>query len=335
MPTLKDIATRCATSITTVSRVLNFDKTLSVSDVLKRQIFEVAAELNYQSPRQKKEAKKTHHIGIIHWYDNVQEIDDPYYLDIRKGIEQYSSKQEIKTTLLYKQGDRFQLDLLKEVDGIICIGKFSKKQIEKFTKITENIVFVDSSPDVDRFDSVVIDFRKAVSDIVDEILKSGKKTIGYIGGAEEVDHERYLGERRELEFRGLLKLNQLYQPNHFHIGSFTLDSGYTIMKEIIQSGKIAQVYFCANDAIAIGALRSCHEEGLKIPEDVSLIGFNDSSMSAYMTPPLTTVKVFTMLLGEEAVESVMQRINRRMIPIRKIIPTKFIYRGSFLKGDLK
>lgn len=332
MPTLKDIASRCDTSISTVSRVLNFDQTLSVSDQLKRAIFEAAAELNYQPPRQRKKADKQIHIGIIQWYDNQQEIDDPYYLDIRKGIEQHATKRGIKTTLIYKTNGVFHLEQLVKTDGLICVGKFSAKQVQKFTKITENIVFVDSSPDVSRFDSVVIDFKKAVSEIADVVVAEGHTHIGYIGGTEEVDHALYLGERRETVFKERLMEHQRFNPAHFHSGSFTLDSGYHIMRDILKSQTIASVYFCANDSIAMGALRAIHERGLSIPNDIAIIGFNDSSMSAYMSPPLTTVKVYTMLLGEEALESILERIKRRLIPIRKIVPTTLIYRTSFKKG---
>jgi LacI family transcriptional regulator len=332
MPTLKDIASRCDTSISTVSRVLNYDQSLSVSDQLKRAIFETAAELNYQPPRQRKKTDKQLHIGIIQWYDNLQEIDDPYYLDIRKGIEQHAAKKGVKTTLIYKTEGSFNLDQLVEIDGLICVGKFSDKQVQKFTKITENIVFVDSSPDVSRFDSVVIDFKKAVSEIADVVVASGHTNIGYIGGTEEVDHALYLGERREIVFKERLKTHKRFNPTHFHSGSFSLDSGYEIMREILQSQDFASVYFCANDSIAMGALRAIHERGLSIPNDIAIIGFNDSSMSAYMSPPLTTVKVYTMLLGEEALESILERIKRRLIPIRKIVPTTLIYRTSFKKG---
>jgi LacI family transcriptional regulator len=178
----------------------------------------------------------------------------------------------------------------------------------------------------------VIDFKEAVEAIAKRIIESNYQSIGYIGGFEEVDHQVYLGERREIVFRDYLKKQGYYQKAFFHTGNFSLESGYQIMRSILTKNTYANVYFCANDSIAMGALRAIHEANLTVPDDIAIIGFNDTAMSAYMSPPLTTMKVYTLTLGEEALESIIERINRRTLPIKKIVPTKFIERATFKVG---
>lgn len=331
MATLKEIAKKTGTSITTVSRVLNYDKTLSVSDEIRRRIIETASDLNYKTPRNRTNVKPTKQlrIGLVHWYDMREEIDDPYYVQIRRGIEKLAVKTTIETVLIYKQDEQFDFKTVGHVDGLICIGKFSSMQIAQFNKVTPSLVFVDSTPDEMKYDSIVIDFGKAVKDLLLSVIDEGYTKIGYLGGVEYISKHIKLGERRELVFRDFLfQRNKLY-TKYIHIGSFTPESGYLMMKDALSKKDFAEVYFCANDSIAFGALRAIHEKGLKIPGDIAIVGFNDNPNSEYTFPPLSTVRVYTEFMGEQALESVVNRIDGRSIPIKKVIPTKLVKRDSF------
>ena len=330
MATLKDIAAKAGTSITTVSRVLNYDKTLSISDDLRRKIFDVAQQLKYRTPRNrtKIQSKKKLRIGIILWYDVQEEMDDPYYMQIRRGIEQLAIKSSIETQLLYKNNDEFHTEKLGKIDGLICVGKFSTAQINQFDRLTSNIVFVDSSPDEESYDSIVIDFHTAVKEVLQFLLQEGHNKIGYLGGVEYVSKYIKLGERRELVFRDFLyQRNKLY-TKYIHVGSFTVESGYQLMKEALTKKDYADVYFCANDSIAFGAMRAIREAGLDIPKDIGLVGFNDHPNSSYTFPPLTTVHVYTEFMGEQALLSVVEKIDGRSISVKKVIPTTLVKRES-------
>jgi len=331
MATLKQIAEKAKTSITTVSRVLNNDKTLSVSDEMKRKIIETASELNYRTPRNRTKIKSTKKIkiGIVHWYDMKDEMDDPYYMQIRRGIEKLAQKSQIDTVIIYKENDSFNFKHAGKIDGLICVGKFSKAQIKLFEKVTTSIVFVDSSPDEDKYDSVVLDFNSAVKNLLTTLLKEGYSKIGYIGGVEYISKHIKLGERRELVFRDFLFQRNKLNTKYIHVGSFSVESGYRLMKDALSKKDYAEVYFCANDSIALGALRAIHEQGLKIPEEIAIAGFNDSPNSEYTYPPLSTVRVHTEFMGEQALQSLCEHIEGRNIPIRKIIPTKLVKRDSF------
>lgn len=330
MATLKQIADKVKVSITTVSRVLNEDVTLSVSDAIRKKILETASELNYRTPRNrtKLKTKRQLTIALVLWYSGRQEIDDPYYLQIRKGIENLAQSSNISIDLVYKKKPGFSRDDFISPDAMICVGKFAPDEVELFASITEKLVFVDSSPDVNRFDSIVIDFKRAVHEILDLLISKGYDSIAYIGGVESINETIILGERREKVFRDYLNNKGMLLQKHVYVGSFSSASGYEIMTSILENDDRAQVYFCASDSIAVGALRAIHEKGLSIPADIGIIGFNDSPMSQYTFPPLSTMHVNTEFMGEQALFSLLELVDGRKIPVRKTIPCHIVERAS-------
>lgn len=266
MATIKDIATKAGVSPATVSRVLNYDNTLSVADEKRKLILEIAEELDYSTPRKRK-AKATQKklkVALIHWYTVQQELEDPYYMSIRIGIEKTCIDNQIDILKVYDP-ENYDFSQLDPVDGLIAIGKYDEKQIGRFKKVSKNMVFVDSSPVESLYDSIVIDFEKAVVNVIKTLVQKGHKHIGYIGGREYVGKERIpLGERRELIFREYLSSIGMIDTNEIYIGSFVAESGYQLMKQAIEkSDNLPTAFFIASDSMAIGALRALHEAKLK------------------------------------------------------------------------
>ncbi|GGJ60866.1 LacI family transcriptional regulator [Anoxybacillus voinovskiensis] len=330
MATLKEIAEKVGVSVATVSRVLNYDPTLSVSDETRKKIFEVAQQLNYKTLRERNQhtTKERLRFGLVHWYSELQELGDPYYMAIRLGVEKECFDRQIELVKLFKQGDSYQSEWLTGLDGIIAVGKFGPKDMEVFTASTEQIVFVDCSPDETRFDSVVIDFRQSMIRVLDYLLSLGHEKIGYIGGKEYVDGETLIRDERETTFYEYLYVKGLYEPNYVWTGRFTAEDGYRLMKEALAKD-YPTAFFVASDSMAIGALRALHEAGVRVPEDVSLVGFNDIPTAEFVQPPLTTVKVYTEFMGETAVELLAERLaTKRHLSKKVVIPTQLIVRES-------
>jgi LacI family transcriptional regulator len=330
MATLKQIAEKTNVSITTVSRVLNNDPTLSVGADIREKILNTARKLQYKTPRNRVRLKASQelNIALVLWYDSFQEVIDPYYMQIRKGIENISLKSNVKTKVIYNSPEGFSKGQFDGVVGIIAIGKFSDEQVKLFEDSSKNLVFVDFSPDVTKYDSIVLDFTGAVHSVLDTLIEKGYQTIGYLGGEELVSENVVLGERRGIVFNQYLSELNMLHKEHIHVGAFTSESGYYLMKQTIQEGNIAEVYFCGNDSICLGALRAIHEAGYKIPEDIGLIGFNDSPTSEYTYPPLSSVHVYTEFMGEQALVSLLEQLEGRDVPIRKVIPTFIKHRKS-------
>lgn len=331
MATLKEIAEKAKVSIATVSRTLNFDKTLSISDEKKKRIFEIADELEYKTPRRKKlENKPQINIALLYWYTLHQELEDPYYLSIRRGIERACEEHNINIIKVPKKGHEFVFDAFQKIDGIIALGKFAQTEIQSFSKYTKNIVFVDFSSFPQKYDSIVIDFKKAMKTVLKYIVKENKYTrVGYLGGREFV-HNRdiVIGERREKYFIEYMKKEKLFKEEYVKTGLFTSRSGYEMMKEMIYEDDIPKAIFCASDSIAIGAMKAINESGLKIPEDIAIVGFNDIPNALYTFPPLTTINVPTEFMGKKAVDLLKERIDGRTVSLKLLVDTELVKRES-------
>lgn len=331
MATIKEIAKKAGVSSATVSRVLNHDNTLSVSSEKRKLIFEVAEELSYVTPKGRKKATTTskYKIGLIHWYSIDQELEDPYYLSIRVGLEKRAIENQIEIVKLYAP-DKKDLSYLKGVEGIICIGKFSEKEIDTISKITKQLVFVDYSPSEEKYDSVVIDFEQAVIKVLDYLLSFKPHKIGYIGGREYAGKDQMpIGERRESVFKHYLMDKDVYDANHIYVGSFLAESGYNLMKEALNKKDLPDAFFIASDSMAVGALRALHEGGISVPENMRIVGFNDIPTSSYTIPPLSTLRVHKEFMGQTALDLLLERIEGyRTIPKKVIIPTELVIRKS-------
>ncbi|MFW5892981.1 MAG: LacI family DNA-binding transcriptional regulator [Bacillota bacterium] len=326
MPRLKDIADKVGVSISTVSRVLSDDPSLHVSEETRQRILDTASKLEY-TPR-KQRPTHAHHIGIIMWSAKNEETNDPYFESIREGVEQTAKQFGVYWMTVYPEQGNFDLESIKGVDGLVCIGKFSKKAIGSFLEITRNIVFVDMTPNVKVFDSVVIDFAQSVRQILRYLETCKYNPIGYLGGYRKIDSHVYYGERRKKHFLDGLRRIRAHKPQHVHIGDFSQKSGYRMMKRAIEHGP-ARLYVCASDTIAIGAMKALNEYHYSIPEDVALIGFNDIDVAKTTHPPLTTIHVPSRHMGEEALRSLLLRIEDPKRPtVKKVVPTTLKKRQS-------
>ncbi|MFZ5965775.1 MAG: LacI family DNA-binding transcriptional regulator [Bacillota bacterium] len=331
MATIKDIARRAEVSPATVSRVLNNDASLSVADETRKRILETAEALDYKTIKQRnRNTDKKIKIGVIHWYSQKEELIDPYYLSITKGIEKECLNNKIETKTIYKNNDSYGIYENSDIDGVIAIGKFSKEEVEEFSRYTENIVFVDYSPDERKYDSVVIDFRRSVLDVLEYFLDTGHQQIGFIGGMEYVGKNKEpIEDERERTCREFMKSQGMNDRENVYIGSFTAGDGYKLMKKAIEKGQLPTAFFVASDSMAIGAIQALYEFNIHVPNDISIIGFNDNPTSKYLIPPLSTVKVHTEFMGITSVSLLMERMNdNREIPKKVTIPTELIIRES-------
>lgn len=326
MATIKDVAAMAGVSITTVSRILNFDEKINVAADTKKRIFEVAEKLDYTTSKQKKIRKKEFNIGIVNWYSEGDEVKDPYFLSIRMAVEGRCNEEEIKISYINLNTNNSN----KNMDGIIAIGKFGDIEIGEMKKITDRMVFVDSSPNELEYDSVVIDYEGGVKRALNHLHELGHRNIGYIGGQEYVEKgEKKINDERLDAYKKNMQSINNYDEENIYLGRFLPEDGYSLMKEALQNKNIPTAFFVASDPMAIGAYRALLEEQYKLPEDISIIGFDDIYISQFLTPALTTVKVYTDFMGKVAVDTLKQRIIGEGEVCRKVVvPTKLVKRES-------
>jgi LacI family transcriptional regulator len=326
MATIKDIAKRVGVSIATVSRVLNYDKSLSVSEETKEKVFQAAKELQYKKKGGRK-LPQAYKFGVVSWYTEEEELDDLYYHAISLGVEKACEVHNIELMKVSMEN----LKESEEIDGIIAIGKFSLYQAEKLKERSPHLVFVDCSPDEDMFDSVISNFERATEKALQYFLDRGHTRIGYIGGMETYrDQTALIQDPRSLSFERFLTEKGHYDSSLVYIGNFSVNDGYTLMKKAIRDHKenLPTAFFLGNDSMAFGALKALHEEGIPVPGTVSVIGVNDFSVSKHVYPPLSTVKVFTELMGKTAVDSLMERLEGREVPKKVVLSTVLNIRES-------
>ncbi|WP_163538855.1 LacI family DNA-binding transcriptional regulator [Gracilibacillus sp. YIM 98692] len=323
MATIKDIAKKAGVSIATVSRVLNYDPSLSVGEDTKKKIFEIAEALSYTKKAPRK--KLYRRIAFIHWMTEEEELNDLYYMTIRHSIEAEAEKQHIR---LLKFVANEMEKIPDDIDGIIAVGRFSKKQVKTFQQTSKHIVLVDPDEEYDNCDAILIEFKKVIERSADYLLNKNVNKIGFIGG--EVSSSGKMDER-EQHFRSYLQEQGLFVESLLLYTDYTVEGGYKAMKAFLQKSQNVDRmgFISANDPLAIGALKALHETKVEVPNQVSMIGINDISVSKYIYPALTTVRIEKELMGKTAVDLMMERLrDERTIAKKVYIDTSLIERDS-------
>jgi len=335
MTTIKDIAIRANVSSSTVSRVLNNDETLSVTKETRQNILLAAKELKYIPVKKRGTTNRNSNtskarVGIVLCQSLEEELSDPYFLPIRQGIEKECKNQGLFDVGVFRLQNLNSGQFISDVDGLIVIGKANLEFINKISIGTQHIIYIDHCPNETKYDSIIIDFKKATDKVLDHLLEIGYKRIGYIGG-KAVEHSNKslaITEDRQTTFENRMKKENLYDSNNVHIGEFTMTQGYELMKFALKKDNLPNAFFIASDPMAIGALRALKESNLRVPEDVAIVSFNDIEMASYASTPLTTVKVHTEEMGRVGVRLLIERIKGRKIPLKVIVPTELVIRES-------
>lgn len=322
MATLKDIANDCNVSVSTVSRVLKGDKTLNVNSKTKDLIWASAEKLNYVIKSKSTNGMK---VAVINWYSHDQEVIDPYYYYIRKGIETTCQQEKFDYDVFFKED---KVESLQHYDAIIAIGKFGKKLVAKLDAFNKPIIFVDSNPDKLKYDSVQIDFESLLEEIFTQVKNSNINSVGLMNGCEYIEGSIYL-DPRLIAYKKQCTLNGLDSIKYLIEGDFSIESGYEMFKQLHAENRVPQILICGNDLIAMGANKAAYKLGLTVGEDVKIIGINNIPVAKYMVPSLTTVEIPQFQMGVEAVELLKRRKTSEVTnPITILVPTKLVRRKS-------
>lgn len=333
MATIKDIAEKAGVSQSTVSRVLNLDETLSVSENTRSRIFRIAEDLHYQKKSHKtapQPVEDSHKIVIFEWYTREEELDDLYYYAIRIGLERQAQELGYEIIRIFSKDD---WSLMKEADGIIALGKFSPKTIQDLESYGKPLIFVDSNTLYLGHSCVTTDLEDSVIMVLDHFLEKGHEEIGLLVGREQTaDATPLQMDPRQRTFQQYLTAKGFYQERFVAVGEFSTESGYQLMEQLIQGlgNDLPTAFFMASDALAVGALRSLQEHQIAIPDRVSIISFNDTSIAKYVFPALSTVTVYTEEMGKQAIQMLRQIFQgtQPSVPYIVKLATKLTIRDS-------
>lgn len=333
MATLKDIAQRAGVSTATVSRILNQDETLSVTENTRNNVLRIAQELHYNK---KRTSAPSMTIGIFQWISLSDETEDPYYQDIRNGIEQYCAEQKIEVIRAF-ESDHNYADTLRDVPALICVGKYSDIQRQELEKLSSHVLFLDMRTSQINCNTITLDFGQAVYDAMDYLTGLGHRHIAYLGGREQLTDSTIYFEERKDAFIRYCTQHELYWEPYIREEDFSVESGYRMALSLIKAREegtslLPTAVFAASDPIAIGAMRAFYKYDYRIPDDISIVGFDDISAAGFLNPPLTTIHAPAFQMGRYAAHYVIQMTDtftqQEALPVRITLPCSLRIRES-------
>ena len=316
---LKDVAKLAGVGVGTASRVLNNHS--SVSEETRQLVLDAMKKLNYQPNAIARSLKmnSTRTVGIM-----IPDISSAFYPEIVRGIEDIANRHQYNIILcntdLEYEKEKNALNMLseKKVDGILFISNtISEGTMEKFLTIDIPIVLISTKDFNNILPSVGIDNKKGAFTAVDYLCKLGHKNIAMISGFYEDPNSgmpRIQGYIEALETNGIEFKKELIKE-----GSFGYKSGYENMKKILESGNIPTAIFAASDIMAIGASRAILEKGLKIPEDISVIGFDGIEAAEFFYPSISTIVQPRYEMGAEAMSFLTKLMNNEDVENKQML----------------
>lgn len=307
--TITDVAKMAGVSITTVSHVIN--KTRFVSEELVERVNAAIDGLNYQPSALARSlrTKTSGTIGIV-----IPDNTNPFFAEVVRGIEDFYFEHGYSVFLCNSDGDSdkeyHHLKLLREknVDGLILVSAGDDRDSQELLEEgTIPSVIIDREVNNLHTDSVLIDNFRGGYEATLHLIELGHKRIGCITGPSQVTPS---GQRLKGYVKALGDNGISFDENLIVTGDFKSQSGNKGLKQLMQNRPSPTAIFACNDLMAIGALAASREIGLEIPEQLSLIGFDDITLASMVVPKLTTVAQPKRDLGETGAKLLFQQITK-------------------------
>lgn len=302
-PTIRDVAKLSGVSISTVSRVMNTPEI--VSEKKRKKVQQAIEELGYRpnSLAQGLIFKKTHTVGVL-----IPDISNNYASELVKGLEDAGHELGVNLILCNTNRDRKRmihyLDVLrqKQVDGIVFTSEvYSEEYANTVRQMKIPIVLVSTKSLEEDVPTVKINDRQAGFDAVKYLVGKGHQNIGMISGPKD---DIIAGLPRYEGFKNAHKdlLNIANVEEKVEIGDFRYDGGYEAMKRLYEKQSSITAVFCASDEMALGAISYLYEQGINVPNDISILGFDNTKIAKISIPKLTTVAQPMQKLGKVAMD---------------------------------
>lgn len=341
MATLKDIASKAGVSQSTVSRILNNDQTLNVTDQTRQKVLEVAQELNYRSLSQRynrgnsqSEEEKNICIGVAQMLQMEELQDDIYYLLMKNMLDSECFEKGWTTVPLYRdETGRFGTGREIELDGIVAIGRFTKEEVKDFHQYTDHIVFIDSSPDEMKYYSILPNYHMAVRNALNYFEEMGYEKIAYAGAVNTYDYKKELTmDARYYYYRNSETMRDTFDEEWVIDSEMNPRSAYASMIAYLDAHKNPpEAMLISSDVLVPGVIKALTERGFSVPKDTNMIVFNNTSISGNCNPPLDAIETYIQETIRAAMLCIEQLRMGEIIPKKVIIPCSLVKRGSVEK----
>lgn len=331
-PTIKDVAELAEVHPSTVSRVINGNP--RISEKTKNKVLLIIKKLGYtpNAIARGLKTKRTHTLGML-----IPDITNPFFAEIARGVEDAANKNSFNVILCNTDDklkkERTYLDILKEkrVDGLI-LGTAHTKDDSILELEKNNFPYILVSRNIEELDKNCIIIDDVVGGIMatEYLIRLGHQRIAHISGPLKV---RAAIDRVDGYKNALKKYQIEYKEELIEEGDFRIKGGYQAMKKFLDLSKPPTAIFAANDLLALGAMQAIQKKKFHIPEDFSIIGFDDIRVASFVYPPLTTIRQPMLEMGILAVKMLLKIIEEGEFNQRRIIlQPKLIIRESCKSG---
>ncbi|MEU9557107.1 LacI family DNA-binding transcriptional regulator [Streptomyces fumanus] len=313
-PTLEEVAARAGVGRGTVSRVINGSP--RVSDATRAAVEAAVAELGYvpNTAARALAANRTDAIALVVPEPETRFFAEPYFSDILRGVGAELSDTEMQLLLIFAGSDRERQRLAQylaahRVDGVLLVSVHADDPLPDLLAQLE-IPAVISGPRsaAERLASVDSDNYGGARSAVEHLLSRGRRRIAHITGRLDV----YGAQRRVDGYRdALLDAGHAADEGLIEAGDFTEESGRSAMAALLERRPDLDAVFAASDVTAAGARQVLREAGRRIPEDVALVGYDDSAIARHMEPPLTSVRQPIVEMGRAMIDLLLTEIADR------------------------
>lgn len=333
MSTIYEIAKKAGVSPTTVSKVIN--NYPDVSDKTRSKIKKILDDENFypNSQAQTLITKKTWTLGIVYYEDLGFGLNHPFFGNVIEAFKRQADKYGY-SLLFGSKNNRLRNNTFleyfkhKNVDGIaiICADDHDKEMLEMIESDFPTVI-------VDRYSkgtaTVGSNHFQGAKVAMQYLYDLGHTKIAHIPGAEE--GVNWPSDQREKAYKEFMAEHGLEIKEGYitSFGHYAVEGGYNSMKELLELKERPTAVFVASDKMAIGAIDAVKDSGLRVPEDISIIGFDDIELAMYLTPKLTTLRQNAQEIGKEAIDLLVKQIdNKTKIAENRVIPVELIERES-------
>ncbi|MCQ4085646.1 LacI family DNA-binding transcriptional regulator [Saccharibacillus sp. JS10] len=330
MITIKDIAKVAGVSHTTVSRALNGSPLIKPDT--RERIAKIASDMNYMPNYSAKNlvTRKSNTIGLF--FSSIEQGTSSSFLaDALKGIR----KQLGNMYMLTVSGidDSSSMDYIdpRRYDGILVMSQseWDNRFIYHVQSAGIPLVVLNRQLEDPSICNVASDDRVGGKAAADYAFECGHRLVAMIEGKAgfKSSSERKLGYMDSLMAHGLTP-----NPTYFVQGDYSIESGYTAMNQLLDLQERPTAVFCGNDDMAIGAMNACFDRGVQIPNEISLIGFDDMTFASYTNPPLTTIHKSVSEIAEEGTRLLLERLQYpQTLPVQRLLGSTLVQRRSVSK----
>ena len=329
--TSKDVAALAGVHPSTVSRVINNDP--RISEKTKERVLLVIKKLGYtpNAIARGLKTKRTHTLGML-----IPDITNPFFAEIARGVEDAANKNTFNVILcntddkLKKERTYLQILRGKRVDGLILgTAHIKDKSILEIEKKKFPYILVSRNIEELNKNCIIVEDIEGGKMATEYLIKLGHRQIAHITGPLKT---RSALNRLKGYKLALKKYEIEYRDELVGEGDFRIKGGYQVMKKFLKLGEPPTAIFAANDLLALGAMQAIQKMNFRIPNDFSVIGFNDIALASFVYPPLTTIRQPMMEMGKLAVKMLIKIIEEGEFNQKKeVLSPKLIIRESCKK----